>query len=132
MTTYMEYLHMQKPIPMGYEVKGVPVQILAIDQNGDVIEIGITTSDVSGTFGIAWTPPKEGLYKITANFAGDDSYSSSWAETRVSVGPAQEPITIPEQPTPLDYTMAIALAAVSIIIVVAIVGLALFFTIKKR
>ena len=30
MATYMEYLHMQKPIPSGYVVTGVPVQLLAI------------------------------------------------------------------------------------------------------
>ena len=122
MATYMEYLHMQKPIPSGYMVTGVPVKLLAIDVTGNVIDIGTVTSDVSGSFKAAWTPPNEGLYTITANFAGDESYGSSWAETGVSVGPAPEPIQFPEQPTPADYTMTIIGAAIAVIIAVALVG----------
>jgi hypothetical protein len=122
MTTYMEYLHTQKPIPSGYTVTGVPVTLLAFDKNGDTINIGTVTSDVSGGFQMAWTPPAEGVYKITATFAGDESYGSSWAEAGLSVGPAPEPIHFPEQATPPDYTMTIAGMGIAIIIAVAIVG----------
>jgi hypothetical protein len=129
MATYMEYLHMQKPIPSGYKVTGVPIQLLAIDANGHVIDIGTMTSDVGGTFKSAWTPPDEGLYTITANFVGDDSYGSSWAETGLSVGPA--PAASPTvTTTPISFdainntVMTTVIGGViAIIIAIAIVGL---------
>jgi len=101
MATYMEYLHMQKPIPDGYMVTGIPVMLLAFDSDDNVIEIGTTTSDMSGKFAYAWTPPDEGLYKITATFLGDDSYGSSWDETAVFVGPAPAP-AVPIEPEPTE------------------------------
>jgi len=81
MDTWMDYLHMQMPIDGYYRnitVTGVPVDILAIDKNGESINIGSTSSDLSGNYKIAWTPPAEGVYTITATFAGSDSYGSSW------------------------------------------------------
>ena len=129
MAIYMEYLHMQKPIPSDYTVTGVPVQLLAIGSNGNVIEIGTTTSDVSGSFKMAWTPPNEDVYTVTATFAGDESYGSSWGETGLSVGPAPEPITFPESPTPADYTWTIIGAAIAVIIAVA---LAAILILRKR
>jgi len=120
MTTYMEFLHMQKPIPSGVTVTGVPVMLLAIDESGSVIDIGTATSDVSGSFQIAWKPPDEGVYKITATFPGDDSYGTSWAETGLLVGPATAEITIPKQTVPPDYTWTIIGTGIAVIIAVAI------------
>ncbi len=123
--TYMEYLHMQMPLDGIFHnvtVTGVPVSLLAVDSNGTVINIGTTTSDVSGTFGYAWTPPDEGLYTITASFAATESYGSSWAETHVAVGPAPTPIEFPpqEQVVVPDYTMTIIAAAIAMILAVAV------------
>jgi hypothetical protein len=103
-------------------VTGVPVSLLAVDSNGTVINIGATTSDVSGTFGFTWTPPDEGLYKITATFTATESYGSSSAETRLAVGPAPTQIAITEQPTVAvpDYTMTIIAAAIVIVLAVAV------------
>jgi hypothetical protein len=133
MALQMEYLHMQKPIPSGYTVTGVPVMLLAFDSDGNVIDIGTATSDVSGSFQCAWTPPDEGLYKITASFLGDDSYGSSWAETGLVVGPAPEapPTPIAPEPAP-DYTQLLyaIMAAVVIAIVVGIV--AILLALRKR
>jgi outer membrane protein assembly factor BamB len=129
MDTWMDYLHMQMPIDGYYRnitVAGVPVDILAIDKNGESISIGSTSSDLSGNYKIAWTPPAEGIYTITATFAGSDSYGSSWAETGLSVGPAPAPIEIPQGPQPIDYTMAIAGAAIAIITAVVLVGIVLY------
>ncbi len=112
---------------------GVPVKLIAMDSNGAVIDIGtVTTSGYYGTFEMAWTPPAEGTYKVIASFAGDDSYGSSAASTAVSVGPAPTEITIPEQIVPPDYTMTILAAAIAVIIAVAVVGVALFFALRKR
>ena len=132
MTVYMENLHMQKPIPSGYVVTGVPVKLLAIDENASVTDIGTVTSDVSGTFKAAWTPPNEGLYTITATFAGDDSYGSSWAETGLSVGPAPAEISIPEQPTQPDYTMTIIGVGIALAIVVIVAVAVAVLILKKR
>jgi hypothetical protein len=125
MDTWMDYLHLQMPIDGIYHnitVKGVPVLLLAIDSNGNPVNIGETTSDSSGAYQIAWTPPNEGIYKITATFAGSSSYGSSWAETGLNVGPAPTTPETPTYPTPIDYTMTIIGAAIAIIVVVILVG----------
>jgi hypothetical protein len=133
MTTYMEFLHMQKPIPSGYIVKGVPISLRAIDENGGVTEIGTVTSDVSGSFKCAWTPPNEGLYTITATFSGDDSYGSSWAETGLSVGPAPTtPTTYSPQASTLDYTMTIIYSAIGIVVAVVIAIAIAVLILRKR
>ena len=132
MATYMEYLHMQKPIPSDVTITGVPVTLLAIDAKGTITTIGITTSDMSGKFSFAWTPPAKGVYKVTATFAGDDSYGSSWDETGLSVGTATEPIQFPEQAAPIDYTMTIVGAAIAIIIAVAIAVAIAVLLLRKR
>jgi len=136
MTTQMEYLHMGMPIDGVWHnetITGVPVTLTAIDANGSVLELGTaTTSGYYGNYEKAWTPPAEGTYKIIASFASDDSYSSSAASTAVTVGPAPKPVTLPEQPASADYTWAIIGAAIAVIIAVAIVGLLLFLTLKKR
>ncbi len=123
MQPYMDYLYMQMPIPSGYTVTGVQVKLLAIDPKGSVSDIGTTTTDMSGKFAFSWTPPAEGLYKVTATFAGDESYGSSWDETAVMVGPAPAAPATVEIPTPPDYTMTIVVAAVAVIIAVAIATL---------
>ncbi len=88
MTQWMEYLHMQKPIPA--DVKGVPVSLDAVDPNGNSIHIADVTTDMSGTYGYLWEPSISGKYVVTATFLGDDSYGSSWAETHVGVVESKE------------------------------------------
>jgi hypothetical protein len=129
MTTQMQYLHCQAPIDGIYHnetITGVPVSLTALGSDGTFIDIGTTTTDgYGGTFGMAWTPPKQDTYTITAAFAGDDSYGSSLATTTVSVGPAPAEINIPEAPTPVDNTMLLygILAAVIVAIILALVAL---------
>lgn len=132
MTTYMEYLHMQKPIPNDVTVMGVPVTLRAIDSNNNVIEIGTATSDLSGKFQYAWTPTTEGLFKITATFTGDNSYGSSWTETGLSVGPAPTTTSQQQETVIPNYTTLILGGIIATIIAVAIVGALLFITLRKR
>jgi hypothetical protein len=114
MSAWMEYLHMQSDIPDN--VIGVPVSIDAVDPNGNVVHIGDTTSDMSGTFSYAWTPTISGNYKISATFMGDESYGSSWAETHavvtqasVTTAPTETTITMP----PFElYTIGSAVAVI--------------------
>jgi hypothetical protein len=108
------------------------VTLTAIDPNGNVIDIGTTTTNgYYGTFSFVWTPDLEGKYEIMTSFAGDDSYGSSAAGTSLAVGPApaatvtstQTPITMPPYET---YTVGTGIA---VIIAIAIVGLLLL---RKR
>jgi len=101
MTAWMEYLHMQMPKPT--DATGVPVKLTAVDSAGNTIDIGTTTSDDSGAFGIMWTPPEEGKYTIIAAFEGSNSYYGSSASTIIGVGPAQAG-TSPQPTTPTSPT----------------------------
>jgi hypothetical protein len=128
MTQWMEYLHMQKAIPA--DVKGVPVSLDAVDSNGNAIHIATVMSDMSGTFGCMWQPEITGKYTVTATFMGDDSYSSSWAETYVGVVEAPEATPTPEPPQAApDSIPYIIGATVAIILAVAI---ATILILRKR
>ena len=130
MTAWMEYKYMQKPMQM--DATGVKVTLDAIDPNGNFIDIGEATSDMSGFYSYKWTPEHEGKYTILATFEGSESYYSSYAETAIGVDPAPSPAG-PIEPEPseapiITTEMAIILAAV-IIAVALIVG---FFILRKR
>ncbi len=75
MQAWMEYLYMQQSCPT--DAKGVPVHLTAIDPNNNYQDIGTFISDIDGTYAINWKPPVPGVYKVTATFAGSESYSSS-------------------------------------------------------
>jgi outer membrane protein assembly factor BamB len=136
MSTQMEYLHLQFPLAgiWGNEtITGVPVYLTAIDEDDNVYDLGMVTSNgYYGTFGAEWTPPEEGLYEIIASFNGDDSYGSSAASTFVSVGPApaepQPPEPEPSPAPPVTTEVAIILA----VAVIAVIGLAAYFVMKRR
>ena len=99
MADLMAYLYMQWPIPAN--VTGVPVKLSAVAPDGSIIDIGTTVTDgYSGTYGYAWTPPKEGQYRITATFEGDESYGSSFATTYLLVGPAPSASIMPTASQP--------------------------------
>jgi hypothetical protein len=133
MTAQMEYLHMQHPID-GYNhdltMTGVPVTLTAIDDKGTYVNIGTAiTSAYYGTFEMAWTPPAEGMYKIIASFAGDDSYGSSGASTAVSVGPAPPDTTPTVNTQVVDNTpvlYAVVGIGIALLVAVALVGLILY------
>ncbi len=83
---WMEYTYMQKPKPQN--AIGVQVKLTAVDSNGNTQDIGTTTVDTSGKYGIVWTPPIEGAYHVTATFEGSNSYWGSSDTTYLVVGPA--------------------------------------------
>ncbi len=144
MAAWMSYLKRQQPIPG--DAQGVPVTLTAIGPDGNAINIGTVTSDMSGLFKKLWTPPSEGEYTITATFAGSNSYGSSYAETAMGViaapqasasspstsnlpptttSPSASPSTVTppgEIPTTMMY---LAIAAVVIIAVIAAVAVVL-------
>lgn len=131
MTTQMEYLHLQYPIGGIWgnaTITGVPVTLIAIDPNGNAVEIGkVTTNGYYGTFSMDWIPELEGTYQIIASFEGDDSYGSSAASTAITVGAASATPTTQQQDIVVpDYTMTIVAMGIAIMVMVAIVGLLLY------
>jgi hypothetical protein len=95
MSDWMAYLYMQKPKP---DAAGVEVYLTALDSNGNTQEIGTACSDSNGNYGLMWTPPIEGQYKIIATFEGTNAYGGSDATTYMGVGPAAAPSVV--TPTP--------------------------------
>ena len=135
MTTYMEFLHMQKPIDGFYHnvtVTGVFVSLDTIDPNNNYVHLGTVTSDATGSFGFVWTPTIPGKHQIIATFKGDESYGSSFAITYAVVGEAQA--AAPAVEPPLDMTGTyVTNATIAIIIAIAAVGAILaLLMIKKR
>ena len=127
MSAWMEYLHMQRPMPTN--VKGVDVTISVVTPNGNTVVLGSATSDIGGSYGFSWAPTVEGKYQITATFEGTPSYGSSYATTYVTVGSSQasaSPSVVPgPEAAPSTDIYIIAAAAVVIIVVVAVAALAL-------
>ncbi|MBE3142773.1 MAG: PQQ-like beta-propeller repeat protein [Planctomycetes bacterium] len=119
MGPWMDYLHMQAPIPAN--VIGVPVSLDAVDPNGNAIHIATVTSDMSGTFGYTWQPEIAGQYTVTATFMGDDSYGSSWAQTYATVTQAPESTPTPTAATSQTPTeLYFACSTIAIIIAIAV------------
>ena len=136
MANQMEYLHEQQSISgiwNNFTMTGVPVTLTAIGSNGNIIDIGTTTSNAYyGNFGISWTPPSADTYTISASFAGDASYSASSAGTTLLVSaatatPTPVATTAPiNAATPNDIMTYIAVGVIAIIIAIAIVGALLY------
>ena len=116
---------MQHDIPA--DVTGVPISLDTVDPNGNSIHIATVTSDMSGTFNYLWKPDIPGKYVVTAAFAGDESYGSSWAETAVGVveAPSASPTTPPANLDAVNNTVVTTVIAgvIAIIIAIAIIGL---------
>jgi len=86
MDAWMEYMFHQRPMPTN--ATGVTVHLTAIDPNGNFQDIGNATNDIAGNYGLSWTPPVPGTYKVTATFAGSNSYGSSFSTTYITVSAA--------------------------------------------
>jgi hypothetical protein len=131
MTDWMSYLYYQCPKPAN--ATGVKVTLIAIDPNNNYQTIGETTSDSSGNYAIAYTPPVPGMYNIIATFAGTNSYYSSKAETAMLYA---EPVADTPSPATLlastDYTLTIIGVGIAVIIAIAVLGLVLLSKLKKQ
>lgn len=125
MSDWMDYLYLQHAMPTN--VTGVPVTLMAIDSNGNTIDIGTTTTNgFYGGFSYVWNPPNTGSYTIIASFLGDDSYGSSTAATGVNVVQSGGSISTGTQTTTSSDNTALIyglIAAVVIAIIIAIVAL---------
>jgi hypothetical protein len=127
MSAWMEYLHMQKSVPM--DAKGVDVSIDVVDANGNFRNIGTATSDMSGVYSLVWKPDISGKYTVIATFAGSESYGSSFAQTNFFVEEAPAP-TPPPDPTPAPMTDTYI--AGSTIAILAGIAVAIFLILRKK
>jgi hypothetical protein len=126
MADWMAYLHLQGPCPTN--INGVPVSIDAVGPDGSPVHLGNVVSDESGTFAFIWKPTSAGQWKISATFAGDDSYGSSYANTYATVAEAAASTPAASQNNSTNDIVAafspyLIGVAIAIIIAVAIVGL---------
>ena len=127
MSAWMEYLHLQNPIPSN--AKGVEVSLDVIDSNGNFRNIGTAISDMTGTFGYMWEPDIPGQYTVIATFAGSESYGSSYAQTYLGVVDAPQPTPAP---TPTPAPMTDTYVAGSTIAIIAAIGIAVFLLLRKK
>jgi hypothetical protein len=127
---YMEYVYQDQVMPTN--TTGVTVTLSVLDSNNNFRQIGTTTTDASGNYGLTWTPDISGDFTIYASFAGSNSYYPSSAETSFHAGTTATPVqtTAPQQQ--VDNTMTIVGVGVAIIIVVAIVGALTMMMLRKR
>jgi outer membrane protein assembly factor BamB len=117
MSAWMEFQNMQQQCPAN--ANGVPVKVQATNSAGQVIDVGTVTSDSFGRFASEWAAPGNGLYKITASFAGSDSYWASSAETFVSV----KDEAVAQSSAGMTTTDLILLIAVIIAIIIGVLNL---------
>jgi hypothetical protein len=129
MSAWMEYLFMQQAYPA--DAKGVEVVLETLDPNGNFYEIGNTTSDITGAYGVTWEPPVPGDYQIIATFAGSASYGPSQAITYMSVAEAPEPTPAPT-PTPAPMTDTYVIGFGSAAVIAIIIGFAILILLRKR
>jgi hypothetical protein len=125
-------LHVYKQFELPADVVGVEVVISVLDPNNNCYEVGRATSDASGFFHCAFTPPVPGEYTVYANFEGSKAYWQSSAETAIFVDPAPDPTPAPT-PTPAPMTDTYLLGStIGIIVAIIVVGLLLFLLLRKR
>ena len=128
MDEWMEYIYMNRPMPE--TAVGVTVKLSTYDPNGNYQDIGTTTVDTSGNFGLSWTPPVPGDYYVMAEFEGSASYGSSFDTTYLTVEPAPDPTPSPPDPTPPPPTETyIAGSTIAIIAAIAVVA---FLLLRKK
>ena len=130
MGAWMEYMFMQQAYPA--DAKGVEVTLETLDPNGNFYEIGRTTSDINGNYGLKFTPEVPGDYQIIARFEGSAAYGSSSATTYLSI--AEAPQATPTAPPPEASAADIYFMPMSIGIIIAIiaVGILLVLMLRKR
>jgi hypothetical protein len=129
MSEWMLYVYKQRPVPTN--ANGVTVKIEAVDPNGNYQNLGTTTSDMYGNFGMSFTPESEGTYMIMATFEGSGAYYGSTATTYAYVGALGTPIE-PEQPTHEAPLITTEIAIILAVVVAAVIGVAAYWALKRR
>jgi len=132
MTQFMEAVYEQQSMPTN--VTGVPVTISVTDSNHNTYDIGTTTTNAMGTYGLTWTPIISGNYTVYATFGGTAAYYGSSAATYFYAGtPAPTASPYPSPVTGLASTGSLELGIAAVIIVIVIIGIVLaILMLRKR
>jgi outer membrane protein assembly factor BamB len=130
MSAWMEYVYKQQAKPT--DAVGVTVKLSAYDPNGNYQDIGTTTSDQHGSFGMSWTPPVPGDYYIKAEFEGSNSYFGSSDTTYMTVeeAPAATPPPDPTPP-PMTDTYVLGMGAAALVAII-VIGLIIILLVRRR
>ena len=127
MSPWMEYIYMQQPKPT--DATGVEVVLSVLDSNNNIYEIGRTTSNIDGSYGLMWAPPISGQYEVRASFEGSESYWGSYANTYIGVIEAPQPTPEPTStPGPQTETFITG----STIAILAGIAVAIFLILRKK
>ncbi|HSQ49021.1 MAG TPA: hypothetical protein VLL96_04990, partial [Candidatus Deferrimicrobiaceae bacterium] len=128
---WMEYVYMQKPLPM--DAVGVQITIDVLDSNGNYRNIGTATSDAYGVYSLTWTPDIDGTFTVFASFVGSNSFYPSYAETSFAVmPPAPTPTEAPAEPASPPVEMYFAGSTIAIIIAIVVIGALIMMMLKRR
>jgi len=130
MADWMEYLYMQQAYPA--DAKGVEVVLETLDPNGNFYEIGRTTSDVTGSYGLKFTPEVPGDYQIFARFEGSAAYGPSSATTYLSIDEAPQATPPPTPPPESIADLYFVPATVGIIVAIIAVGLIIIVLMLRK
>jgi hypothetical protein len=128
----MAYMYMYQKKPT--DAKGVEVTLEVLDPNGNFYEIGNTTSDVEGNYGMAFTPEVPGTYQIFATFKGSRAYGPSADITYITVDEAPQAPASPTPAPPYGQTAdsTILPATIGIIIAIVVIGAVIILMLRKR
>jgi outer membrane protein assembly factor BamB len=129
MGPWMEYLHMQKPMPMA---TGVPVKLIVIHPDGNIEWIYTRTTDMYGHFAHAYEPPTEGIYQIIASFDGSESYWGSVGETAIGVGPGPSPSQQFSWHELAEAPITTEVAIITAVAVAVVIGVVSYWMLRKR
>jgi hypothetical protein len=132
MQAWMQYKFMEQGYPA--DAKGVEVILETLDPNGNFYEIGNTTTDINGNYGLNFTPEVPGEYQIFATFKGSKSYYPSTSSTYMTVAELPQATATPTPPAEggLMADSLLLPATIGIIIAIVAVGLVLVLMLRKR
>jgi outer membrane protein assembly factor BamB len=131
MSSWMEYIYMQKPRPT--DVTGVKVSIDIFDSNNNYRNIGTAATDANGAFSLMWKPDIPGKYTVIATFEGTNSYYGSHEETSFGVDEAVSTATPEPTKAPATAADLYLLPGIgAIIAAIAIVGAIIVLMLRKK
>jgi hypothetical protein len=132
MSQFMEAVYEQQPMPTN--ITGVPVTLSVTDINGNHYNIGTTTTNAMGEYGLTWTPIIPGNYTLYATFAGTGAYYGSSASTYFyasSPAPTASPTAPPVSGLASTGSLELGIAVVVIVIIVCVAVLAVMMQRKQ-
>jgi len=134
MDAWMAYIHGGYAKPPAGIIKGVPLSLVAIDQNNNIIDLGNVTSNADGYFKLKFTPPSGGnFYVIAASFSEDDSYYSTYQVTNLAVEPLASAATATGSVIAPNTTMStVTLAAIVVVGLIGAVNVAVLLKTRKH